>query len=185
VKKVRYTWAWAEGARMRAGCRASELGPEIMRLLKLYKQKLTAEQLLAEATGLSSPLHAAFGWDDAVAAHQYRLVEARHLLRSIQYAFETPDGEIKGRSTTIIARVIRAGSYYYAAVKPSEIVKEHKLDCKRLAELAIRQLETLQEKCPRFGRLSAVGEAIRQLGAKIKKDSRARGKRSRKKAKER
>ena len=157
---------------MRKGCNASELGPEIMRLLKLYKQRLTADQLLAEATGTSSPLHVAFGWDDAEAAHQYRLVEARHLLRSIQYAFETSDGEIKERSTTIIARVLRAGSYYYATVKPSEIVKEHKLDCKRLAELAIRQLEVLQKKCPSFGKLAVVGEAIRQLKAKNKEASR-------------
>jgi len=172
MRKTSYRWAWAEGARMRKGCNASELGPEIMRLLKLYKQRLTADQLLAEATGSSSPLHVAFGWDDAEAAHQYRLVEARHLLRSIQYAFETSDGEIKERSTTIIARVLRAGSYYYATVKPSEIVKEHKLDCKRLAELAIRQLEVLQKKCPSFGKLAIVGEAIRQLKAKNKEASR-------------
>jgi hypothetical protein len=63
-------------------------------------------------------------------------------------------------------------------------VKEHKLDCKRLAELAIRQLEVLQKKCPSFGKLAVVGEAIRQLGAKIKKDSRAKGKRTKKKDKE-
>jgi hypothetical protein len=148
---------------MRKGCHASELGPEIMRLLKLYKQKLTADQLLAEATGASSPLHSAFGWDDAEAAHQYRLVEARHLLRSIQYAFETSDGEIKGRSTTIIARVIRAGSYYYATVKPSEIVKEHKEDCQAMCASIILRLERLQKKCPRFRKLAILGEAIRQM----------------------
>ena len=172
MKKAIYTWAWAEGARMRMGCQASVLGPEIMRLVKLYKRKLTAEQLLAEATGDSSPLHIAFGWDNAVAAHQFRLTEARHLLRSIQYAIETPDGEVKGRSTTIIERVFHSGKYYYAAVEPREVVGEHKMDCDRMAGLAIRHLEILRKKCPRFGRLPILEEAIRQM-----KETRAKGKR--------
>ncbi len=172
MRKVRYTWAWAEGSRLPRGHNASELGPEIMRLVKLYRQKLTAEQLLAEATGASSPLHPAFEWDDAKAAYQFRLTEARHLLRSIQYAIETSDGEVKGRSTTIVERVFHSGKYYYAAVKPREVVKEYKMDCDRMAGLAIRHLEILRKKCPRFGRLPILEEAIRQM-----EETRAKGKR--------
>ena len=172
MRKVRYTWAWAEGSRLPRGHNASELGPEIMRLVKLYRQKLTAEQLLAEATGASSPLHPAFEWDDAKAAYQFRLTEARHLLRSIQYAIETSDGEVKGRSTTLVERVFHSGKYYYAAVKPREVVKEYKMDCDRMAGLAIRHLEILRKKCPRFGRLPILEEAIRQM-----EETRAKGKR--------
>ena len=172
MKKVKHSWAWAQGARLPKGCQASALGPEIMRLCKLYKQKLAAEQFLAEATSPASPLHIAFGWDDAVAAHQNRLTEARHLLRSIQYSIETSDGEIKERSTTIVARVFHAGSYYYAAIKPSEALKEHKMDCKRRAGLVILQLEALQKKCPRFRKLAAVCEAIRQMKKAVGKKAR-------------
>ena len=172
TKKVMHSWAWAAGARMPKGCQASVLGPEIMRLLRLYKQRLAAEQFLAEATSSSSPLHIAFGWDDAVAAHQNRLTEARHLLRSIQYSIETSDGEIKERSTTIVARVFHAGSYYYAAVKPSEILKEHKMDCKRRAELVILQMKVLQKKCPKFRKLAIIGEAIRQMKKVVGKKTR-------------
>lgn len=43
--------------------------------------KLTAEVILDAATDPESPLHTHFEWDQAVAAHEYRLVQARELVR--------------------------------------------------------------------------------------------------------
>ena len=56
------------------------------RLLDLYARdgKLTAETVLDDAYNPNSPLHAQFEWDDTVAAHQYRLVQARQIIRGVQ-----------------------------------------------------------------------------------------------------
>lgn len=54
-----------------------------VRLLEIYDRdgKLTAEQVLADATQPDSPLHSEFEWDDVQAAYQYRLEQARLLVR--------------------------------------------------------------------------------------------------------
>ena len=53
------------------------------RLLELYERdgKLTAESVLADATDPLSPLHSRFEWDDKVAAFEYRLEQARLIVR--------------------------------------------------------------------------------------------------------
>lgn len=48
------------------------------------RKKLTADELLEIATPAESAIHAAFEWDDAVAGHEYRLTEARKLIRSLR-----------------------------------------------------------------------------------------------------
>lgn len=44
--------------------------------------KLTPEQVVAEAADPDHTLHPYFTWDDTVAAHKYRLLQAAHLIRS-------------------------------------------------------------------------------------------------------
>lgn len=181
MKRVSHSWAWVQGARIPKGCPASELGPEIMRLLKLYRQKLTADQFLAEGSGLSSPLHKTFEWDAEKAAHQYRLIQARHLLRSISYAIDTRDGEVKGRSTTITERVFHTGRYYYSAVTPRAILKEAELDCWAMADRVVRQLKIFQKRCPKMGKLPGIFEAITQITSfkdRRRKPRKGRGRRA-------
>lgn len=57
-----------------------------VRLLEIYDRdgKLTAEQVLHDATSPDSPLHTEFEWDDRQAAYQYRLEQARLLVRQAQ-----------------------------------------------------------------------------------------------------
>lgn len=59
--------------------------PTVTLLHGLYERdgKLTAESVLTEATDPASPLHGRFEWDDTVAAHAYRLSQARHLCRAL------------------------------------------------------------------------------------------------------
>lgn len=51
---------------------------------RLPKEERTAEGLLAVAQNPDSPIHGAFTWDDAEAAKQHRLLQARHLLGSVR-----------------------------------------------------------------------------------------------------
>ena len=53
------------------------------RLLELYERdgKLTAESVLEDGTDPDSPLHSQFEWDDQIAAFQFRLEQARAIVR--------------------------------------------------------------------------------------------------------
>lgn len=46
--------------------------------------RLTAEQVVEAARDEESPLHGYFVWDDDVAAYQYRLDQARALIRNVR-----------------------------------------------------------------------------------------------------
>lgn len=48
------------------------------------------EHIVKAAKAKSSPLHAAFDWDDSVAANEWRLNQARSMLRSIQIVSDKP-----------------------------------------------------------------------------------------------
>lgn len=53
---------------------------------RIYRKHGTAKPslVLNEAKPASSPLHPFFEWDDAKAGHNYRIVQARHLIRSVE-----------------------------------------------------------------------------------------------------
>lgn len=56
--------------------------------------RLTPEAVLAEARDPQHVLHAEFEWDDAVAGGQYRLMQARRLIRSIVDVLDDATREI-------------------------------------------------------------------------------------------
>jgi hypothetical protein len=55
--------------------------------------KRTPEDVVAAARPKRSPIHRDFEWDDAAAATEYRLAQARYLLRSIQVTFRNERDE--------------------------------------------------------------------------------------------
>lgn len=46
---------------------------------------VTPDAVLEEATDPTHPWHSRFEWDDSIAAHKFRLVQARTLIRSITF----------------------------------------------------------------------------------------------------
>lgn len=50
---------------------------------------LTPEAVVADAASKSSPLHSEFEWNDKRAAHQYRLDQARELIRKVTVEIRT------------------------------------------------------------------------------------------------
>ena len=55
---------------------------ELARIAKLNDGILRPADVVAEAADPESPLHSAFQWDDHNAAHEYRLAQARHVIRA-------------------------------------------------------------------------------------------------------
>lgn len=67
-------------------------------LQKIYdtQQKLTPPVVVNEASDPSSVLHHRFEWDDKVAGHKYRLVQAAELIRSVKITYaKSADGADK------------------------------------------------------------------------------------------
>lgn len=60
----------------------------------LYEQhgELTAPLVVDEARPSGAPLHRYFQWDDAVAAEEYRLEQARSMIRRVRFVVESQDG---------------------------------------------------------------------------------------------
>ncbi len=54
---------------------------ELLRLAGEHGGLLKPEVVVANAAAPTSPLHGCFQWDDSEAAHQYRLWQARQLIR--------------------------------------------------------------------------------------------------------
>lgn len=63
----------------------------------------TAEDLLDYATPDDSPIHNLFDWNDANAAHRFRLDQARGWIRRVKVVFEsTEDEQSEGRAFTAV-----------------------------------------------------------------------------------
>lgn len=112
-------------------------------LADLYERddKLTAAAVVDAALDPSSPLHSCFEWDDSLAAHQYRLVQARRLIASVRI----PAAE--GGPTRAYVHVESLGSYEPAdqvarAVDlRAEVMRGYRRDLARLRERLVRFVE--------------------------------------------
>ena len=54
---------------------------------KLGKDNVTAQELLDASRDENAPLYSCFEWNDSVAAEQYRLWQARHIINSIEITY--------------------------------------------------------------------------------------------------
>jgi len=76
---------FAEGARFQKGAKADPnvVGKHLEFLREQFKGEITPEDILQDAENPNSPLHPFFEWDDTDAARQYRLQQARGLIRAV------------------------------------------------------------------------------------------------------
>lgn len=71
------------GARIPKDADPQKIGERFVVLREQLGRALSARDLVDDAAAPTSPLHPAFEWDQNVAADEYRLAQARLLLRSI------------------------------------------------------------------------------------------------------
>ena len=81
-----------EKAIWRKGARFTKIDPDLahaeMESIRIEKGQLTADLLLEKARDGSNVLHSAFEWRDGIAAEQYRLGQARQMIKSIEIVYE-------------------------------------------------------------------------------------------------
>lgn len=87
-RKAKYSFR--PGSRVK-GVKPAAVAAELDRI-RQSEGKVTPAAVVEAAESPSSPLHGAFDWDDATAAHEHRLLQARAMIRAVvvTYPDETP-----------------------------------------------------------------------------------------------
>lgn len=151
-----YKWVTG-GARFNVDAQAA--GEEVERLSRENGGTITAENVVGSAESESSPLHNAFEWDDGLAAKEYRLVQARCLMRSITVIRQDADEE---EEKTIRAFVHTDTEKAYTSVHRAMSDEELRAE---VLKKAWRELQTWRRKYEDLREFSAVISAAQ--GVKI------------------
>lgn len=109
---------------------------------------ITPEGVLARAQNPKSPLHAAFEWDDEKAAVQYRLEQARALVRS--YKVKIPELNVNIRRFTSIETADGRGYDETTRVLDNPFLRRQLLD--RLTA----ELKAIQSRYERIGEAAGI-----------------------------
>lgn len=134
----------------------------------LGKDSITAKELLDASRDETAPLHSCFEWEDSVAAEQYRIYQARHLIGSIEIEY------VKNDTPTPLAR-----SRYFINVVSNAPKVQGKFatidvafnnDDYRVAVLknALRELRAFQNKYSSYKELASVFKSIDDFADAIK-----------------
>jgi len=136
---------------------AEIIGPELERLAEAHGGRLTAVQVLAAASQPESPLRPYFEWDDSAAARQFRLDQARYLVRSIRIVVEDGAEQTDVRAMHL---VVEQGERSYA---PIESVVESEDLLSQIVASAKREQETWLHKYSQLRKLKAFGPLFDEI----------------------
>lgn len=134
---------------------AQVYGDRLTALEEKGNGSLTPEAVLEDARDPKSPLHEYFQWNNKTAAEQFRLRQARYLLRSIQVVISTEDAEHTVRAFhNVIVKQGESSEQVYAGVV--RVLSESELRAQMLSR-ALQEIErwrkryaTYQELLPIF-----------------------------------
>lgn len=127
---------FSDGARFQPGAQKDDpnlIGQHIELLRKQQHGELTPKDVLDDARNPNSPLHSFFEWDDGEAAEQYRLQQARGLIRSVVAIYTREDAPaVKMKAYVHVpepgAQHYREASHALSQTKTREMVLRRALD---------------------------------------------------------
>ena len=109
-------YAYRDGARLQKGAcvPAQAIGERLECLRAQAGGELTTERVIVDARNPASPLHPLFEWSESEAAHQYRLVQARALIRAVIVRYR-PAADAPARKVVAFVNVKDGDRQYYTA----------------------------------------------------------------------
>lgn len=125
----------------------------VVELERLRKERgeLTAEMVVEAAADEGSPIHGQFTWDDDAAAHQFRLMQARGLIRRVTVS-------VRGAEPRrMYVHVERPGEAAGAYEPMESVVDRPDQFAVALAELT-RRLSTAQQAVDELRRIAGMGK---------------------------
>lgn len=157
-------YEFAEGSRFQAGAvqNAVAVGKHLELLRKQEKGELTPEDVLKDARNNNSPLHSFFEWDDGEAAEQYRLQQARHLIRSVVAVYV--DDEKPAVRAKMFVHINEPGApHYREASHAMSLAKTRRMVLQR----AWNELQSWRKRYRDLQEFAALFEAIDTSVAKL------------------
>lgn len=155
------TWKAAPGARF-GNKKAQVYGECIEALCERSDAPVSPYTIVAEARKKRSPLHAAFEWDDTVAANKYRVVQARHLIKHIVVVVEDDNGEKE--EMPAFYNVVQAddGTRGYTSILTVQAEPDYQ---RQVIAAAIKQLAIWQKRYGQYNKLASamIRRAIDEL----------------------
>lgn len=124
-------------------------------LQRIYERDgvIEPETVVAESQTPSAPLHSCFEWDDAKAAHKYRITQAQNIIRAIVVVDEAKQPET--RAFVNVQREYHPVSVVVRNPEKREILLQNALNELRWFE---RKYNTLQELSNVFAAIKEVTE---------------------------
>ena len=112
---------------------------------------LLPNEMVESAREAASPLHRCFNWDDAAAAHQHRLSQARTLIREIEVTYPDDQGEVAvPKYVSLVSDRKRPGGGYRETGKVMgsvSLLAELEETAKRDLGGLLRRYEMLRDFC--------------------------------------
>jgi hypothetical protein len=130
---------------------------ELKRIAAEHEGVLLPAVVVEEAADKRSPLHDQFEWDESVAAHQYRIEQARRLIR---VSVEMLAGSNRTTDVFVSLSTDREGEGGYR-VMASVLTNAQQRD-QMLAD-ALRELEIFRRKYKDLRELVEVFEAVKKV----------------------
>jgi hypothetical protein len=126
---------------------------------------LQPEEVVACAHNPKSVLHSMFQWDDTEAAREYRLWQARELIRvSVIMLPETPDEPVRAFVSLMSDRTKDAGGYRCMAT-----VLSNRQQREMLLAQALKELQYWQKKYQQLTELAPIFEARDKVARRKRK----------------
>ena len=119
-------------------------------LMKKLKKdgSLTASGVLADAESPTSKLHSLFQWDDSKAANEFRLIEARKVIKRINITIEEPTEQIINVPAIKGEGQYKTASVVIASVSDYESALSEAITRLTSAEKAVQLLSDLADDQP-------------------------------------
>lgn len=126
-----------------------------------HDRAITPDDLVQDAKIEGSPIHSYFEWNNESAAHQYRLVQARELIRSI--VIETKGGETVRAFHNVYLEEFEENKY----VSLDKALESEPL-WKQVVSIALREANAWKLKYQTYSELDPIVEAIDLTLEKLK-----------------
>jgi hypothetical protein len=160
------SWAKTKRRIFKAGGKFSEeaaqrYGEALYSLYDKSGKFPTPEEIVEEARSPKSPLHDAFEWQDSVAAHKFRLWQARHMVNHITIAVIKDGKQIQQKAFHSVIDSDDEKGY-----APMEIVKERPYLREQVISKAMNEAQDWARRYKEYKELSSVRMAIAKLAKK-------------------
>src|SRR5262245_37104228 len=156
TKQQRPQYEFAPGIRMPKEIDPDDAGRSVEKLIRKHGEA-RPEDLVRAARDSAHPLNTFFQWDNAKAAHEHRLEQARYVLRAIVVV---PAAE--ARPVRAFVNVERAGGW-----KPIEMVLANPTTRDLLLTQALAELRAFERKFNALTEIAGIRRETERLAAMI------------------